>query len=132
MKSLFVSPLVSPWEKDRFSTLANCLSQHLRSEVIRLPANISEHGPQTWLAEAREHALTADVLLLMSPSGTLASLGEFGSEFVKTVTERIHSGVPAIVQLGWADLPDNPQHSPAVRENLECLYNSCERPVNPT
>ena len=93
MKSLFVSPLVSPWEKDRFSTLANCLSQHLRSEVIRLPANISEHGPQTWLAEAREHALTADVLLLMSPSGTLASPGEFGSEFVKTITERIHGGV---------------------------------------
>lgn len=131
VKVLFLSPLVSPYEKDRFSTFENCLSQHLRSEVVRLPAKISEYGPQRWLDEAREHTLTADVLLLMSPSGTLCSLGGFGSKFVQIVNERIHGGVPAIVQLGSADLPENWKHDPAVRENLENLYRSMEaRPTD--
>ncbi|CUJ87659.1 hypothetical protein PH7735_00798 [Shimia thalassica] len=131
MKVLFFSPLVSRYEEDRFSTFEKLLKDTLRSEVVRLPANISEYGANKWLELVHEEVLSADALVMMSPSQTLISLDTHGSEVIKRVLERFEGGVPAIIQFGWGDLPNPQRHSPAVQENLKNLFSSLEaRPLD--
>lgn len=125
MKVFFFSPFASP-DSNRYSTFEKYISQTLHAEIVRQPALTSQCDPKYWLDNLLEQVLSADILIMISPSQTLISLGTYGSEVVDKLIDRFNGGVPAIISFSWHDIPNCQIHEPSVRGNLERLFKNIE------